>query len=130
MGFVLFSSRIESNIKYFESYLNTIKSISVSFDWLYETSLQSKNKPLIDIHRKTLFADVDKLQKILKAQEQAFVQVFDRLNNTEQLILKRLEWAVGALPTLHDTIKSFELQRKKRNDSYKVDTWIRNGQCA
>jgi hypothetical protein len=87
---------------------------------MYESNLQSKSKPLIDTHRKTIFTDVDKLQRNLKATGQSVFQLLDKLNATEQIILKRLEWAVGALPTLHDTIKTFETKRKKRNDLYKV----------
>ena len=93
----------------------------ISFEWIFDVFISKHLQT--DSYRKTVLNEMEKIQTKLKDFEYKTSIALEKLNSAEVNILKRLEWALPSTPALIDVIKVFELQRKKRNDFFKV-CWI------
>lgn len=99
--------------------MKIVETIKLSYEWLYDVLIVKHIQT--DSYRQVILAELDKIQPKLKQYNQAVTCALDKLNSTEQNILKRLEWASGSNPSLIEVTKVFETQRKKRNDYFKVN---------
>ena len=112
--------RIEASKSYFETHLNTTLCIQAAFEWFndpYLTEGRIKNQHFINSQRQTILDQLDIFFSSLNSFNTQLNLNLDKINTCEQNILKRLEWASGSNPSLNETMKSFDILRKKRNNN-------------
>lgn len=114
--------RIESTKSYFEAHLNTTKRIVEAFEWfndpvLTDQTLQNRQSINLNSNRQNVLDDLQSYVDSLNNFNNLLTISLEKINNCEQNIVKRLEWAAHSNPALNETLKSFEDLRKKRNNS-------------
>jgi hypothetical protein len=114
--------RIESTKSYFEAHLNTTKRIVEAFEWfndpvLTDQTLQNRQSVNLNSNRQNVLDDLQSYVDSLNNFNNLLTISLEKINNCEQNIVKRLEWAAHSNPVLNETLKSFEDSRKKRNNS-------------
>lgn len=88
-----------------------------AFKWLYDEMFEKKGE---NSYRSVFMSEIDQTLVKIDKYDKNLARCLDNINNCEQVIVKRLQWNAGTVPSMHETIKQFELKRKKRNDYFKV----------
>lgn len=88
------------------------------FEWVNDDYVCGTLSQGQKTNRQEFLEELNKLIKGLKDGTASIDSVLDKLNQVEQVIVKRLEWASAANPTLNEISKSFESARNKRNKIY------------
>jgi hypothetical protein len=114
--------RIESTKSYYETHLSAIKRIIEAFEWfndpvLTDQTLQNRQSINLNSNRQNILDDLQNYVDCLNNSNNLLAVSLEKMNNCEQNIVKRLEWAAHSNPSLNETIKLFDDLRKKRNNS-------------
>lgn len=92
--------------------------ILLVYEWIYEPYLSIDSS-----HRKIYIDELCNIDEKTKHFKYTIESCLERLNSSEQIILKRLEWSSGTMPTLIDSIREFESKRKIRNEYFIVSNF-------
>lgn len=97
--------------------LNKQKLCALS--WFYDYLPQQQNVG-VSTERTALIYQLEEIKTSINANNDELHNLMEKLNNSEQPILKRIEWAAGSNPSLLDTVKTFETRRMQRTNTFKV----------
>ena len=110
--------RIDSSILLNQAYLNLNLKKSNSLNWYYGYLFTSDQDD--QSNRAMVVGELEQLCANFTSSNGQLSELLEKLNASEQQILKRIEWASGANPSLSETIREFESQRKLRNSYFVV----------
>lgn len=109
--------RIDSSISINQAYISLnqkkFNALNWYFDYLSEDQSEQSSRAMV-------VNELEQLCANLTSNNGQCDELLEKLNASEQQILKRVEWASGANPSLTETVKEFQAQRKQRNNYFLV----------